>query len=116
MADEGSTEGLTGTRGERSPWTLREDRYHSDPLAGRRILWLVPGGTIVAAALFAVKSIRALRAGRWALGVLMLGGGAPGCVPACLATSLNNLRSGRVTLGRQEETLAAIHEASTISW
>jgi hypothetical protein len=46
----------------------------------------------------------------------MLGGGAPGCVPACLATSLNNLRSGRVTLGRQEETLAAIHEASTISW
>jgi hypothetical protein len=37
----------------------------------------VLGGTTVAAALFAVKSIRALRAGRWALGVLMLGGGAP---------------------------------------
>jgi hypothetical protein len=68
MADEGSTEGLTGTRGERSPWTLREDRYHSDPLAGGRIVWLVLGGTTVAAVLFAVKSIRALRAGagRWA--------------------------------------------------
>jgi hypothetical protein len=34
-----------------------------------RIVWLVLGGTTVAAALFAVKSIRALRAGRWALGV-----------------------------------------------
>ena len=73
------------------------------------------GGTTVAAALFAVKSIRALRADRWALGVLMLGG-APGRVPACLATSLNNLPIRPGDLGRQEETLAAIHEASTIRW
>jgi hypothetical protein len=45
-------------------------------------VWLVLGGTTVAAALFAVKSIRTLRAGRWALSVLMLGGGPPGRVPA----------------------------------
>jgi hypothetical protein len=47
-----------------------------------KIVWLVLGGTTVAAALFAVKSIRALRAGRWAPGVLMIGGGPPGRVPA----------------------------------
>lgn len=46
----------------------------------------------------------------------MLGGGVPGCVPACLATSLNNLPIRPGDLGRQEETLAAIHEASTIRW
>lgn len=79
-------------------------------------MWLVLGGTTVAAALFAVKSIRALRAGRWALGVLMLGGGPPGRVPACLATSLNNLPIPPGDLGPQEEALAAIHEASTIRW
>jgi hypothetical protein len=81
-----------------------------------RIVWLVLGGTTVAAALSAVKSIWALRAARWALGVLMLGGGPPGRVPACLATSLNNLPIRPGDLGRQEETLAAIHEASTIRW
>jgi hypothetical protein len=36
--------------------------------------------------------------------------------PACLATSLNNLPIRPGDLGRQEETLAAIHEASTIRW
>jgi hypothetical protein len=41
-----------------------------------RIVWLVLGGTTFAAALYAAKSMRALRIGRWALGLLMIGGGA----------------------------------------
>jgi hypothetical protein len=41
-----------------------------------KIVWLVLGSTTFAAALFAAKSMRALRIGRRALGGLMIGGGA----------------------------------------
>jgi hypothetical protein len=41
-----------------------------------KIAWLVLGGTTFAAALLAAKRVRALRIGRWALGVLMICGGA----------------------------------------
>jgi hypothetical protein len=41
-----------------------------------QIVWVVLGSTAFAAALFAATSMRGLRIGRWALGVLMIGGGA----------------------------------------
>lgn len=41
-----------------------------------KIVWLVFGGTTFGAALLAARSRRALHVGRWALGVLMVGGGA----------------------------------------
>jgi hypothetical protein len=47
-----------------------------EDLAMEKIVWLMLGSTTFAAALFAAKSMRALRIGRRALGGLMIGGGA----------------------------------------
>jgi hypothetical protein len=41
-----------------------------------KIVWLVLGGTTLAAAVFAANRRWALRTARWALGLLMIGGGA----------------------------------------